>query len=361
MLVMRRDRRLTAALLMSAVIFPLIASVILRVGQPNAGKRIPVLVRGQLDPLIESVLTARNELELHTDSASVAALRRPFITLRVEGSTYSVIGDATERSWVGAVVMSDEIRKQREFAIARRLGDMGLSPDSLSPFKVNLVDTTDAAARSAAFFGFLLPYLTVILLVTSMVRTIHIPVSEKEHRTLASLLVSRVPRTAIVIGKTLAILLYSVASAVLLFAGMATLVYLGVLKPPAGGEPMSLSLRWGQIGLLVLNLSSVALMLSSVMMAIGTYARSQREGGLFASPLIVITVFLAVFGLSGTEFGAPVYAAPLLGNVLGMRDTIRDRDTWLIFLPMLTNTLIFFAFTWLSSWMYRREAVLLRS
>ena len=72
-------------------------------------------------------------------------------------------------------------------------------------------------------------------------------------------------------------------------------------------------------------------------------------------------VVLAIFALAPASFGAAVYAVPILGNALAMREAIQGQIDWLA-LALLAgvNALGFALLTWCSIRLYGRESVLFR-
>ncbi|MYI23233.1 MAG: hypothetical protein F4043_11090 [Gammaproteobacteria bacterium] len=227
----------------------------------------------------------------------------------------------------------------------------------LRPFEVVLIDTSGGIGGALSL---LIPYMAVILLVTNAARALYVAVGEKEKNTLAALLVSTVPRPAIVVGKSLAIMTFAVAASLLLIVGMMMAARLG-LAPEDFAGPGALSLAPAQVAALAVNLAALALLVSALVMVIGTWARSQREAGMYTAPLVFLSVFLAIFALAPASFGAAVYAVPILGNALAMREAIQGQVDWLA-LALLAgvNALGFALLTWCSIRLYGRESVLFR-
>ena len=239
--------------------------------------------------------------------------------------------------------------------------ELGLSPLELDLFTVQLQDRSSETARGAVLLGTLMPYLVIVLLVANSVRAVYVAVGEKEKNTLASLLVTQVPREAIVIGKSLAITTFAIFSSVLLITGMVLFANLGftIVGDALGGATFKLQTE--QIAELIVNIGGLALVISSVIMVVGTYARTQREAGVYTAPLLFLSIFLAVFSFSDASFSLAVYAVPILGNALTMKATIVDgTGTPELGLVLGVNALVFAVLVWVSVAMYRRETVLFR-
>ena len=111
----------------------------------------------------------------------------------------------------------------------------------------------------------------------------------------------------------------------------------------------------------MVNIGGLALFVSGLIMVLGTFARSQREAGIYTAPVLFVAIFLAVFSYSSADFGFWIYGVPFLGNALGIRDTILGGAEWsAIGLSIGVNVVLFGLLTWLSTAMYQRDTVLFR-
>jgi sodium transport system permease protein len=112
---------------------------------------------------------------------------------------------------------------------------------------------------------------------------------------------------------------------------------------------------------LVSNLTCLALLFAALIMLVGTFARSAREAGVYTTPLMYISIFLAVFSLSSARFGEWAYGVPILGNALAMRDTFQAAlEGGHLLLAVGGNLVLFALLVVLSVRMYHREEVLFR-
>ena len=363
MRVMVRDRRMVIGMAVSAlVIFPLLMGFIGNLERltGDGDARVPVVAPAP-DPVLRDVLED-NPLVRLTSLPDLAESEEPFLTIFREGNAYRIRAESTERTvWAAAESLRRDLETVRQRVIEQRMAERGVRMRDLRPFDVVLIDTSDRAAQAAAALSFLVPYLAVILLVTNAVRGLYIAVGEKERNTLASLLVSTVPRPSIVIGKSLAIMTFAVVASLLLIAGMVVFAKLGFSVGEIG-DASGLTLSATQIAALAANLVALALLISSLIMIIGTFARTQREAGMYTAPIVFLSLFLAIFALSPATFGSPVYAVPILGNALAMKDTIQGSLDWTtLAIAVSTNLFVFAALTLASVRLYLRESVLFRA
>ncbi len=364
MKVMFRDRRLIlSVVIVSLVVMPFLMGLIGNLDKIVGSDDTPVdvLVFVNEPPVID-LLQDLDNVRVLTRENLMHDLSESYLIITKENKTYKIEYDSIDRQIAG---VAREIRNRfenwRDKAVTEALSKNGISPDILNPFLIEMVDSSDEEQKSAFALGLLVPYLVIILLVANSIRAIYIAVGEKQHNTIASLLVSTTPRHSIVIGKSLAIMTFSIIASVLLIIGMVLFANFG-FSISSSLSDVRYSMSLAQMGELLVNIMSVALFVSSVIMFLGTLARNSREAGIYTSPLIYIAIILAVFSMSSSNFSTKVYAIPILGNVLAMRDSFLNSLSWIdLLLPILSNLVLFSLFLWGSIKLYNKETVLFRN
>jgi sodium transport system permease protein len=189
---------------------------------------------------------------------------------------------------------------------------------------------------------------------------IDLTAGEKERGTLETLLLSPASRGEIVCGKFLAVWAFSAASALWNLAwigGAACLA--GQLIPDF--DIMSVSaLIWSAV-LSVL----MAALFSALSIALGTYARSTKEGQIYLLPVFIITMPLIFLSMvPGVELDWFYSWVPITGACLLMQKLMAahpDPAVWVYFLPVLASLAVCcaLALRWAVA-QFRREEVLFR-
>ena len=360
--VMVRDRRLmTSVVVSSLVALPAMMGFLTNIDKFTGGDEQQThLLLETPAPELDTFLANTPSWVVHRDAASAAAAARSYLVVERQGDTLRILADGGRRRLTRAAqhlrdVLEEE--RQRRFDVA--LADRGIKRQELEAFTVEVVDTA-SNSRTRRLASTLMPYLVVLLLVTNANRAMYVAVGEKERKTLSSLLVSTAPRHAIVIGKSMAIVVFAIFSSILLILGLVLFSRLGLAVNPAlTGAGIGLSAT--QVLEIAPNIMSLALFIASVIMVIGTFARSQREAGIYSAPLIFLAVFLAVFSMASSDFSLATYAVPILGSSLAMRETLLDGvSSTNLLLAIGGNLLVFAALVWVSVRLYHREEVLFR-
>jgi len=361
---MMRDRRLVVGVtITSLVVLPALMGFLGSLNSVTGAADGPVAVLVlEPDPIIAAAVgRVPRAIVIDANDPAVAQLDG-YVTVLRDGTQYQIVADRTvQRVWAVAQDIQSALETQRTEVVRASLKARGIDAETLEPFQVRIVDTSSVDARSALVLATLIPYLVIVLLVANSIRALYVAVGEKEKHTLASLLVCTVPRRSIVIGKSLAIMTFAIFASVLLIAGMTLFANFGFSIVGDTGSELAFRLSPGQVAQLLVNIVGLALLISSIIMIMGTFARTQREAGIYTAPLLFVSIFLAVFSFSDSTFALPVYAVPILGNSLAMRETILGTVEWPeLLLPLTTNALIFAVLIWSSVQLYKRETVLFR-
>jgi sodium transport system permease protein len=358
--VMLRDRRLIVSVVfLSLLVLPFLMGFIGNMDRLTGGAEdIPVLVQFP-DPLLLDVLSSQPGLRVYREASAVADSGQPYLLVYKDKDVYSIHGDFSSARLRGAGIdLKHALEAVRDSLLGASLRQLAL--EELVPYRVEVSDTADSTGRSGVLLGTLVPYLAILLLVANANRAMYVAVGEKEKNTLASLLISNVPRHAIVLGKILAIMLFSVGSSLLLVVGMILFANFGFSLERLP-EDASYSLSAAQVGSLFFTLVPLALLISALIMLLGTFARSAREANIYTTPLLFLAILLAVFSFSNTQFGLTAYAVPILGNALAMRDTFLQTLTGpALAVSALSNGLLFGLLVWACVRMYDKESILFR-
>lgn len=208
----------------------------------------------------------------------------------------------------------------------------------------------------------ILPLMLVMwALVGALYPAIDLCAGEKERGTMETLLISAASRQEIVFGKFLAIWTFSTATALLNIVTMGltathlamTYMNIGVFNP--------MLLLWA-----VLLLLPLGAFFSALSLAIGSYARSSREGQYYLMPLVMITLPLVLITLApGTKLDLPTCFVPITGISILLQELMDGSNydlkhmVYLILVLSATASYAYLALQWAVR-QFNREEVLFR-
>ena len=191
--------------------------------------------------------------------------------------------------------------------------------DSMNPvFTINNLEgeTYDLAGDSdmvGSMIGMVLPFLLVVLLFSGAMAVCSDAIAgEKERGTIATLLVTPVKRSNLVVGKILALGLTTIVSATSSFLGI-------ILSLPklVGSEFSFETFSVTTLALVFLVVVITSLLFTSILTIISTYSKSVKEANGIAAPLMML---ISVVGITGmfTSSGSDnllMYLIPVYNSI----------------------------------------------
>src|SRR5262245_27631393 len=290
--------------------------------------------------------------------ARLAAEARPVV--------YILSREGEDRSRLVATRLHAVIARWKRAIKEIRFARHGLPLTFDDPVQVRDNEKAKSLERRAAeeLFDMLVRIFPFVLVMWSLAGALYPAVDlcagEKERGTMETLLISPASRDEIVLGKFLAIWVFSAATALLNLASMGvTAGFFSSQLPQTVLGPTAI--LWSV--LLVLPLSAF---FSAVCLAVGAYARSTKEGQYYLMPLFLVTMPLIFLTLApGVELNpfyslVPVTGVALLLQRLMVAATL-DLVPWLYFVPVLAPMVLYgwFALRWAIE-QFKREEVLFR-
>ncbi|MEA3238946.1 MAG: ABC transporter permease [Candidatus Bipolaricaulota bacterium] len=230
---------------------------------------------------------------------------------------------------VAAARVRDFLQVYLNDVLREKLDSLGMDYDSLSP-PINLTVQNVATGESMGrmILSRLLPYFMVLAILTgAMGLGAEITAGEKERGTIATLLVSQLSRTEIVLGKFLTILTVSLVSSILSAVGLLIGVHFfgGSLATTgaAQGVQATFSLSLASFGWMLVVLIPLAIILSALVVIVGTYARSQKEASTYLMPIYMVIVLIGLVSMSGgITFAGTRFLIPIANALYALQEII---------------------------------------
>jgi sodium transport system permease protein len=361
-----RDRRTLIAIAFAALASPIVLTVISQVATRSATQTYLVGYSGEVPTGLDILMNATG-LKLQTVSdPATAAKQQVDIGLAFTASGVDEYYDPTRTSsQVAEVRVQTVLSKYDAAKVAATLQQKGIDPGVLNPLPVTVHPlSSPVKAAGNSFLSFFLPYLLITMCMTGgLSAALDASAGERERKTLESLLLTPAPRTQVLAGKILAVSTVSFLAAAVAIGSM--LLALTRLKFGAGGQDFRIGLSPLAAAVMVWLAILLASSFSSLTLALGTLARSFRQGQAYVTPLYFITIFPASIVLFIPDFNPNVayYLIPILNAVLVLRDAIvHSSVAW----PALGVTTASLVTTGALSWyaalrLFTREALLVKS
>lgn len=213
---------------------------------------------------------------------------------------------ADDKSEVAYARVREALDKWEKQILRDRLEGAGIPetvPDPISVLAINVANQEEIAA---SMWSKMFPGLLVIMALTgAFYPAIDIAAGEKERGTMETLLICPATRSEIVIGKFLTVLLFSLGTTILnlISMGLTGRYIMSVAAGAAGAGgaltalplPTPLAIVW-----LIVLLIPLSAFFSALCLALATFARSNKEGQYYLTPLFMVTIGLTMFAMSPT-------------------------------------------------------------
>src|SRR5690606_31135457 len=172
--------------------------------------------------------------------------------------------------------------------------------------------------------GMILPFfISMWAVMGGMYTAIDVAAGEKERGTLASLVMAPVSRSALVLGKLLAIATVSFIANLLVIASMVVTIFF-LLPRVLGGEEMVLSYRIEPLSFVLMLVLMVVfiLMVSALLLSLSTFGKSFREGQSYTTALTFAVMVPGMYFAFVEEIhvATGVYAVPIFNVLLMLKN-----------------------------------------
>lgn len=254
-----------------------------------------------------------------------------------------------------------------------RLAQADLPASLPEPVNVGKIDLAQAKQKAANLWSKLFPALLIIMTVTgAFYPAIDLGAGEKERGTMETLLICPANRSEIVIGKFLTVMLFSMTTAILNLLSMGLTgqqlhSMVGNRLPGDLSLPPFSALIW--IVVLMIPLSAF---FSALCLSLATFARSNKEGQYYLSPLLMISLGMTIFCISpgieiapGNESSWFYSVLPVVGVALLLKAfLLAAGDAGALYLyavPVLCTSVVYSLIAlWWAIDQFSREEVLFR-
>jgi sodium transport system permease protein len=308
-----RDRRAIYTMLFTALFGPLLIAFMFKqlAGQKKAAEEIQVPVVGrELAPVLVNWLGQQSGVEIvegPSDPDAAVRDRKADVVLVIKKDFAKNFGESKPAV---VQVFSDSTRTSAE-PKARRLTSLlsrfsaeigslrlivrGVSPQVVSPLKVEEVDVANAQQRAATILNVILMFLAMAVLTGGMQIATDSTAGERERGSLEPLLLNPVPRWQLVGGKWL-------AAAVGAFLGMiATLAITSFVLSKLSLEELGVRFHLDapKIALLIAAMAPLALIAPAIQIYLSCFAKSFKEA---QSYVVILVVAVTVPGVVSTFY-----------------------------------------------------------
>ncbi|NQT57903.1 MAG: ABC transporter permease [Bacteroidetes bacterium] len=239
------------------------------------------------------------------------------------------------------------------------LDDYGIDLKSLYTISIFKVDTAPEEAQGAGFLLIMVPYLILVYVFAGAMSVgIDATAGEKERGSLAVILVNQVSRSSIAIGKILYAVTVGVASSCMTFLGFILAINLtgGLFGQSAKFSGFSFS----SLIVLLITLVMTSTNAASIIIFLGSMARTVKEATTYILPIYFVVVILGVLTMNmDPSSNQLLFLVPFLNTVFLLKGAIINDSTLLQLLMLIaSDTVLIGILVFSTSRLYNSEKIL---
>jgi sodium transport system permease protein len=322
-----RDRRTLMAIGLAALVTPLVLLVISQVSAKTATQTYTIGYSGDIPTGLDILLTSTSlTLKPVADPATAAKTQVDVGVAFLSGGRIDEYYDPSRQGAQIADIRLQTVLGQYGAAqAAAALQSKGIDPGILTPIHLTTHPlSSPIEAASNGFLSFFLPYILITMILTGgFSAALDSTAGERERRTLESLLLTPAARSRVLLGKIAAITTISLVAAVAAIGSM-FLALTQISIPGPGDSSTHITLNPAVVPVMVWLALLIAVSFSALTLALGTLAKTFRQGQAYVTPLYFITILPASLILFIPDFNPSIayYLIPILNAVLVLRDAI---------------------------------------
>ncbi|RME37843.1 MAG: ABC transporter permease, partial [Planctomycetota bacterium] len=241
----------------------------------------------------------------------------------------TLVNDPAERNGITLLADTEDMRsamalerfkgvleRTKERTVRRRKQAFGLPPTFDQPFELKVADLSSPPS----ILGQVLPLILILMTITGAIYpAIDLTAGERERGTLESLMVSPVSTVELIVGKFLVVTTVAILGAALNLASVTATVYFGgfetIIATTGGTFPI------GTMIVILLCLVPFAVLMSAVMIAVCSFARTFKEAQNYVTPVILAVLIPGgIAALPATRLEGIMLVMPVGNMVLLARD-----------------------------------------
>lgn len=225
--------------------------------------------------------------------------------------------------------VSGVLSKYQQELLRNRVGNL----DSLIVFHVDVDPTTSIIQNeekaNGKFLAMMMPYMIVMLLFTGpMSLGVDAITGEKERGTMASMLLTPVKRSEIVMGKLISLSLLSCLSAIVYGVSIIIaipLMYSGIDDTMGASAQLSVL----QIAQLLAIMLIIVYLYVAIVSLVSVFAKNAKEAGTYVSPAFMVVMVAGMITMfsGNSETAFPLFGIPVYGSALSIQRIMTNELT----------------------------------
>lgn len=313
------------------------------------------------DPVLREILSDRLDFTL-TDELAQDVLTVEFPEGYTPGEKAEVdiyYNSTSQKSSFASSRISYALSDYGAYLADLYLADYGIDLKSLYTLNISQEDTAPEEAQGAGFLLIMVPYLILVYVFAGAMSVgIDATAGEKERGSLAVILVNQVSRSSIAIGKILYAVTVGIASSCMTFLGL-------ILAVTITGGMFGQSTNFSGFSFLTMLVFLITLIMTSanaasIIIFLGSLAKSVKEATTYIMPIYFIVVILGVLTMNmDPSSNQLLFLVPFLNTVFLLKGAIINESTFLQLLMLIASDMVLIGgLVYSTSRLYNSEKIL---
>lgn len=275
--------------------------------------------------------------------------------------------ESKTKSQTSVDIVSDAIGEFEEALVKERLVSLGLDEELLHPFEIERNNVSANQQGNNMMLQMLLPLMIGMLVsIGGIPAATDLVAGEKERNTFEPLLTTMPDRGSLLVGKYLAVIMFSFVSVIAILAGL----FFGYLANPNSltmgmdTQIYGFEIQPLALGLAVVITIALGMTFSGIQIAISTFAKSYKEAQTYLSFLMLVAMVpgYATMFLQAGDLSPIMFALPVLNTIAAFKMILGGVINYSNLLIALITSFIFVVLTLgLAASLFKKEKILFRS
>ncbi|WP_010245515.1 ABC transporter permease [Acetivibrio cellulolyticus] len=299
-------------------------------------------------------------LDFEKDYKSKLEKSKPFVI--------KLIYDKSQTKSEGSIgIIAEAINAFNGRIVKDRLATVGIDDEILEPVKIEEDNIANEGKTSLSILSMILPIMLVILISAGgTAPATDLVAGEKERNTFEPLLTTKSSRSSLLIGKYLAITLFSFVSVITSIMGMALglIIDPGSITMGTGTQISAFSIPGAAIALILLIATLMGMTFAGIQIALSTYAKSFREAQTYLSFLIIVAMIpgYATILMQPNEIPLYMFVVPVLNTISAFKMVLGLNINYTYLILALASSVVYVIISLkIALSLFKRENVLFRS
>ena len=275
--------------------------------------------------------------------------------------------ESKTKSQASVDIVVEVINHFKAEVVSERIKGLGLNEDILQPVVIDRNNISENQPGSNMMLIMLLPMMIGMLVsIGGIPAATDLVAGEKERNTFEPLLTTMPNRGSLLMGKYLAVTLFSFVSVVAIIAGtiIGYMINPNTLTMGMDSQISGFSIEPLAIVLTLVITIALGMTFSGIQIALSSFARSYKEAQTYLSFLMIAAMIpgYATMFLQAGEMQTFMFVVPVLNTIAAFKMILGGVINYTNLLLALVTSVIFVMITlWIAAFLFKKEKILFRS